>query len=155
MNVQPSPDVLAQALAEEIAGARAFGELLARERRALTDGDLEQVFSLANEKLELATRLRTQADRRESMLIVLGGASGRDNPYAQWPAVNSRWQLLRELLTQAGEANRVNGLIVNARLAAIGGALAALRGTDNDLSLYARDGVSTARSVPSSACWAA
>lgn len=149
------PAALEQALAEECASARSFYELLERERKALTDGDLEQVFTLANEKLELATRLRKQADRRDSLLVVLGKLPGSGDPVSQWPHLAQRWQCLLDLLSKAGEANRVNGLIVNSRLGAIGNAIAALRGTANDPALYGRDGSAAAGSAGASARWAA
>lgn len=155
MNRTDHPTALEQALSEECASAREFHELLERERKALTDGDLEQVFTLANEKLELATRLRKQADRRESLFVVLGNLPGSADPVSQWPHLAQRWQGLLDLLAKAGEANRINGLIVNSRLGAIGNAIAALRGTANDPALYGRDGSTAAGFAGVSARWAA
>lgn len=150
-----NPEVLEQALAQECDSARAFCALLQRERTALTDGDLEQVFTLANDKLELATRLRKQADLRESLLTVLSDRRSAGDPFAQWPHLAARWQQLRDLLATAGEANRINGLIVNSRLIAIGGAIAALRGSVDDSAIYGRDGSTTVHGGTTTAHWAA
>jgi flagellar biosynthesis/type III secretory pathway chaperone len=153
MSRTSNPTVLDQALADEMQLTRQFRELLQRERDALTRGDLEQVFALANDKLDLATQLRKQADLRDSMLAVLG--DGSIEPLAQWPLLAARWNALRAELAEAGEANRLNGLIVNSRLAAIGNAIAALRGTGDAPALYGRDGSTRASGAASGARWAA
>lgn len=153
--IAPSPETLLQALADETRAAEAFCILLERERAALIAGDLDQVQAFAQEKLTLGANLKRLAELRKSLVAQLGNGSNSIDWLARSERYAAPWTALKETLVQAQEANRVNGLLIDSRLAAIGNALAALRGEDDHHALYARDGRHALHQAAGAARWSA
>ncbi len=129
---------LSKALDEELACVGSFRTLLDQERDALTTSDLEQVAALAENKLVLAQRLQQCTTHRETVRRALSGVNG-DPLQAAGPLAN-QWQQLNTALEQAREANRINGLLVSSRLAAVGNALNTLHSAVGAEPLYHADG---------------
>ena len=137
---------LSKALDEELACVGSFQELLDQERDALTASDLERVAELAENKLLVGQRLQQCTGHRETVRRSLSGDNGGRDPLNA-DALNSdgpladKWRQLTSALEQAREANRINGLLVSSRLAAVGNALNTLHSAVGGAApLYHADG---------------
>lgn len=136
---------LSKALDEELNCVGSFQKLLEEERDALTASNLEQVAALAENKLVLAQRLQQCTGHREAVRHALSDDAGMGDPLGRdvlrtTGALANKWQQLNTALEQAREANRINGLLVSSRLAAVGNALNTLHSAVGSAPLYHADG---------------
>lgn len=132
------PADLSQALDDELDCISSFRQLLESERDALTTGDLDQVAALAENKLSLGQRLQHHTEQREALRRALINDRQPD-PLRSTPLAN-KWQRLTAMLQQAHEANRINGMLVSSRLAAVSGALNTLHSAVGAAPIYNSDG---------------
>jgi flagellar biosynthesis/type III secretory pathway chaperone len=145
------PADLSKALDEELGCVGSFQELLDQEREALTASDLERVAELAENKLVVGQRLQQCTGHRETVRRALSGDNGSRDPLNADPLntgplntdgpLADKWRQLTTALEQAREANRINGLLVSSRLAAVGNALNTLHSAVGGAApLYHADG---------------
>ena len=136
-------------LHEEVALLRDFLALLQREQKTLMDGDIDRLSPLASEKSALFGRLAALGDTRNKALAALALAPDRVGVEA-WLAAHpgeaasrKAWAELLALTLQARELNRVNGNLINTRLANNQQALTTLLAAANQAALYGPDGQTT------------
>ena len=135
------PADLSKALDEELGCVGSFQELLDQEREALTASDLERVAELAENKLVVGQRLQQCTGHRETVRRALSGDNGSRDPLNTDGPLADKWRQLTTALEQAREANRINGLLVSSRLAAVGNALNTLHSAVGGAApLYHADG---------------
>ncbi len=136
-------------LHEEVALLRDFLALLQREQQTLTDGDIDRLLPLASEKSALFGRLATLSEARNKSLVAQSlppDRAGVDAWLAAHPDAASARKLWAELLAmtlEARELNRVNGSLINTRLANNQQALTTLLAAANQAALYGPDGQTT------------
>lgn len=133
-------------LHEEVALLRDFLSLLQREQKTLTDGDIDRLLPLAAEKSALFSRLAALGEARNNSLAAQAMPPDRAGMEA-WLAAHAGsgstrkiWTELLELTLQARELNRVNGNLINTRLANNQQALTTLLAAANQAALYGPDG---------------
>ncbi len=129
---------LARAIEEELACISRFQALLDQEREALSASDLDLVAALAEDKLVLGQRLQQCAGHRKAIQS-RSGNNGAGDPLEAAPLAK-QWRELTTALDRARESNRVNGLLVSSRLAAVGNALNTLHNAVGAAPLYHSDG---------------
>ena len=140
------PADLSKALDEELGCVGSFQELLDQEREALTASDLERVAELTENKLVVGQRLQQCTGHRETVRRSLSGDNGSTGPLNADPLntdvpLADKWRQLTSALEQAREDNRINGLLVSSRLAAVGNALNTLHSAVGGAApLYHADG---------------
>lgn len=132
-------------LTREGDAARRFLRVLESEQAALTSGEAEILENLTAEKSQLAGELDDLAQSRNRLLAELGLPAGRKGAEVCADADGSGsarrlWRELLELWTQAQRANRVNGALIDARLAHTRQALALLHTHAGRPALYGPDG---------------
>lgn len=148
------PADLSKALDEELGCVISFQTLLDQEREALTTSDLERVAALAEDKLVLGQRLQQCTGHRVAVRRALTGNNG--DPLHSAGPLASKWQQLTTALEKARESNRINGLLVSSRLAAVGNALNTLHRAVGAEPLYHADGsTQPVQSQAGSAHWSA
>lgn len=140
-----SPVDFSAQLTREGNAARCFLRVLESEQAALASGEVEALENLAAEKSRLAGELDDLAQSRDRLLAEHGLPAGRKGAEV-WAdadgsgATRRLWRELLELWTQAQRANRVNGALIDARLAHTRQALALLHTHAGRPALYGPDG---------------
>ncbi len=136
------------AFREERTLVQVFIDLLTQERGALLHGDIERAVATAEDKSRLAVQLAQLAQQRSRMLQAAGHTpdrSGMDAWIAAQPAsagLAGDWAELLRAMRAAHDANRINGLLIEAGLRANQQALAAIRSASDMESVYGPDGLS-------------
>lgn len=107
-------------LPDELSAAQALLATLRQEQACLIAGDAAQIAALLNTKaLQVATLSKLAAGRHQA-LATLGFASneaGMQDWLAQAAgAMPAQWQALTEVVRDASEVNRVNGLLLTQQL---------------------------------------
>jgi len=111
------PEELAGLLAQELQALRSFVALLRREQSLLTDGETEQLTSLAAEKSHSATELSQFAAARDHELGHLEFPAGRAGmdvwvQSVTGSASQADWSQLLELAADARTLNETNGKLI-------------------------------------------
>ena len=147
---------LSKALDDELACVVSFRQLLDEERKALTASDLDQVAALAENKLILGQRLQQQVEHRETVRrALIKSHDAHADPVKSSPLVK-KWHELAACLEHVRESNRINGLLVSSRLAAVGNALNTLHSAAGATPIYHSDGSARpVRSQSGTARWSA
>ena len=133
-------------LVEEVAQLRGFLVLLENEQKALIGGDVEQLLSLAAEKIEFFGRLTKLGEARAKALVSAGfapGGQGMESWFTRHPEASGArrdWQDLLTLAKSASALNKTNGTLIATHLAHNQRALSALMSAANQASLYGPDG---------------
>lgn len=141
-----SPPPLQNLLNEEVAQLRDFLVLLDAEQKALIDGDVERLITLAADKTGLFGRLTKLGEARGRTLTAAGFAAdrqGMESWLAGHPGLGNARRDWHELLTLAEKAraqNQTNGELISTRLASNQQALSALMAAANQAALYGPDG---------------
>lgn len=137
--------LFADQLAREREAARRFLRVLESEQAALSCGEAEVLENLAAEKLQIAGELDDLAQARNRLLAGQGLLAGRRGAEAcaeaDGPeAARHLWRELLGLWAAAQRANRINGALIEARLAHARQALALLHAHTGRPALYGPDG---------------
>ncbi|MGN6390030.1 MAG: flagella synthesis protein FlgN [Burkholderiaceae bacterium] len=137
---------IATLLAQELALADTLRSLLERERECLGLGDVEGVSAIATEKATAVAGLAALGEERQACLAAagIGADAGAVNDWivATGGDVEATWCALLALASEAREANRVNGLLIQRHLSRNRTALNVLHGA-TQTGLYGPDGQST------------
>jgi flagella synthesis protein FlgN len=142
------PSDIARIVALEADAVRRFVHLLRAENRALSDGDTDALPALAEEKAELAVRLKDLTERRDTELQTQGHSADAEG-MAEWCAehpmdsgVAQAWDAILVDAKEARELNLLNGELIKARMEHNARAIEILRHGDAPLELYGPDGQS-------------
>lgn len=142
-------DELSKAVAGEAAAVAAFIAILRREQEALSQGQVELLPAIIEEKNTGAGELVAHSARRNAILAGRDFAADRPG-IAAWLAANADdrsveqgWNALLELAAEARELGRVNGELLRIRLQNNTRALEVLLGASKPPPLYGRDGQPT------------
>ena len=134
------------AVARESECIAAFAKLLESEKTLLTDGTIEGVASLIEEKEALTSRLDALARQRGDYLANNGLSPDRAG-MAAWLSAHpdqteaaAAWNRTLGLATQAKETNRLNGQLIQMHQQFTGQALDILTRRESPLNLYGPDG---------------
>ena len=124
---------------------KAFVSLLETEQRTLLGGDVEQLVSLADSKIQAAQGLSNMASMRRNELLARGAKieTGGIADWLQTHAADSLpvWLDIQQLVEQAQHLNRTNGVLIQANLRHNQQALTALQNAAHSAnSLYGPDG---------------
>lgn len=141
---------LLRILEAEALSVSRFVEVLKREQVALGQGDVDNLVGFAQDKAAISSELATFANRRNSILAGQGLKADRAGIEAwldRQPANSGQrdaWSRIMALASEARELNRLNGELIRIRMQHNTQALEAIQGATSTLSLYGRDGQTTA-----------
>jgi len=133
-------------LNEEAARLRDFLIVLQHEQEALLSGSVDRLLSLAEEKNTIFTRLAEFGEARNQILkanALSADRTGVETWLAQYDpqaTAHETWKTLLSMTVEAQELNRVNGTLINTRLANNQQALSTLLAAANQAALYGPDG---------------
>jgi flagella synthesis protein FlgN len=123
-----------------------FVDLLKNEQKMLTNGDVDGLAPIIQQKNTVANELTLLAKQRNTSLATQGLGPDR-NGIEAWCAthpastkVGAAWSRVLALATEARELNRVNGELIKIRMQHNTQALESLLGASQSLSLYGPDG---------------
>jgi len=141
----PHPSI-DQILNEETRTLRAFLDLLEQERKALLEGNADQLLAFADDKNRLSGELSRLALRRAQWLAAAGHGSGAA-AVAAWlqrqppdAPLRKTWQALLDLAAQARARNEECGALIRTHMQHNKQALSVLMSASNQATLYGPDG---------------
>ena len=138
----PTESLVADLLGKEGVELRRFIDLLEREQSFLTQGDLNPLLSIAEEKSAAAERLGQLSAKREGQLA----AEGCAGDMGAWLAKPGRqtlakpWQTVIDLAGKAKHLNETNGKLIALRFQHNQQALATLLAAADQAMTYGPDG---------------
>jgi flagella synthesis protein FlgN len=136
---------LLTAMNSERTAVRSFVGLLQQEQRLLTEGSIEPLLTLAEQKSDFAVKLNALSEERlrllRERLPVLDNSAIQSWFEANSPEGLLVWQEIRMLAEQASELNRINGELIQMKLRYNQQSLAALNlAVSKAANLYGPDG---------------
>lgn len=135
------------ALATECSAAQGLLAVLRQEQACLIALDLEAFALLLPDKAELINKLSVLAANRHRLLTAAGfvaSEAGMQQWVAQTGNGQSDWQQLLDIVRDAQEVNRVNGLLLSQQLVRNQTRLQALGVQPQSPALYGPDGQAAA-----------
>ena len=135
------------ALAAECSATQDLLAVLRQEQACLSALDLEAFALLLPDKADLINKLSQLASSRHKLLVAAGFAAS-ETGMQQWSAQadneQSDWQQLLNIVRDAQEVNRVNGLLLSQQLVRNQARLQALGVQPQSPALYGPDGQAAA-----------
>ena len=138
---------LAKSLGEELSAAATLVDILRKEQSCLIGADVDALGALTEEKNKLVLRMNELAQSRHQSLAG-AGLDGSEAGMEKWASSNASqpagksWTELLDLIRQAKELNRVNGMLVGQHLARNQAALNILQGGRQGGAMYGPNGQS-------------
>jgi flagellar biosynthesis protein FlgN len=153
MSRAPDHATFVACLRREVSSFDDFITLLRAEQECLTQPEIEPLTDLSRRKTEMVEELSTLARLRCAFLeaqAVEASAQGmrgwmKKLGPAQGGELASLWERLNQNADEAQRLNRINGMLINNRLAFNREALNALSGLTRPQGVYGRDGSTALR----------
>jgi flagella synthesis protein FlgN len=138
----PAESLVADLLGKEGGELRRFVDLLQREQSLLTQGNLEPLLSLAEEKSAAAERLGQLSAKREETLAAEGCVGNMGGWLAKpgHQTLADAWQNVLDLAGKAKHLNETNGQLIALRFQHNQQALATLLAAADQAVTYGPDG---------------
>jgi flagella synthesis protein FlgN len=130
-----------------------FIDLLKQEQSTLTNGDVDSLTKVIEQKNAIAAELGLLAKQRNILLASRGLApdrAGMEDWCARHPTnspIRTTWSKILSSASEARELNRVNGELIQIRMQNNTQALEALLGASRSFSLYGPDGQTSGHST--------
>ncbi|WP_136416158.1 flagellar protein FlgN [Herbaspirillum sp. ST 5-3] len=149
--MQTSGKSPADGLGEEIKESSALLQLLKEEQALLISADVDGLVKLTEEKNKAVVRVAELAQRRHRILAAAGmeASEAGMTTWLKTAALDAiqAWNALLDLVKEAKEINRVNGLLIGKHLTRNQAALQVLHGSPQSGALYGPNGQSTGQAA--------